>query len=134
MGIMISHVIRLKPHDDFYKCLQSYIIQKQITAGYVASAIGSLSELKVRFATQDKYTTQKADYEIIAISGTLSPDGSHLHGLFSDKNGNSIGGHIKEGCVIRTTAEIILVELSSWSFNRKPDSETGYLELEAEKK
>jgi uncharacterized protein len=33
------------------------------------------------------------------------------------------------GCVVRTTAEILLAVLPGWAFARVPDIETGFLEL-----
>jgi len=37
-----------------------------------------------------------------------------------------IGGHIVDGCIVRTTAEIVIVELSDLEFRREPDAQTGY--------
>jgi len=36
-----------------------------------------------------------------------------------------IGGHIVDGCIVRTTAEIVIVELSDLEFRREPDAADG---------
>lgn len=41
----------------------------------------------------------------------------------------TMGGHLKEGTIVRTTGEIVLGILSEWEFSRSPDPVTGYSEL-----
>lgn len=130
---MITHVIRLQPGDDLVLEIKNLLAQKSIKAGYFATAIGSLSKLRVRFAAQSQYTERTESFEIVSLSGSLSTNGCHIHGSFSDSNGHVVGGHISEGCIVRTTAEIIVSELSDWEFQRVQDARTGYLELNAEK-
>jgi predicted DNA-binding protein with PD1-like motif len=40
-----------------------------------------------------------------------------------------IGGHVKEGCVVHTTAELVIGELEEFIFARELDRETGFDEL-----
>ena len=62
--------------------------------------------------------------------GTLSKDGVHIHISVSDTNGNTIGGHLMNGCIINTTAEVIILNLDKFLFERNYDESTGYKELE----
>ena len=39
------------------------------------------------------------------------------------------GGHVAPGCIVRTTAEVLLALLPDWAFAREPDALTGYDEL-----
>jgi predicted DNA-binding protein with PD1-like motif len=39
------------------------------------------------------------------------------------------GGHVARGCIVRTTAEILLAVLDDVAFARAPDAATGYAEL-----
>jgi len=39
------------------------------------------------------------------------------------------GGHVAPGCIVRTTAEVLLVLLPDWHFSRAPDPTTGWAEL-----
>ena len=47
----------------------------------------------------------------------------------STASGEVFGGHVAPGCVVRTTAEVLLALLPDWEFSRAPDVLTGYDEL-----
>ncbi len=40
-----------------------------------------------------------------------------------------MGGHLKEGCLVRTTCELVIGILENTVFKRKPDAQTGFDEL-----
>jgi predicted DNA-binding protein with PD1-like motif len=63
------------------------------------------------------------------LTGTLSKHGSHYHISIADGEGRTLGAHLLEGCLIYTTAEIVIGELPGVSFLREMDSATGYDEL-----
>lgn len=67
-------------------------------------------------------------YEIVSLVGTVSA-GAHLHGSFSDAQGNVFGGHIVGDMFVYTTAEIILGECQGAVFTREYDENSGYQEL-----
>jgi predicted DNA-binding protein with PD1-like motif len=67
--------------------------------------------------------------EIVSLVGTLSPEGSHLHIALSRRDGQCVGGHVLDACIVHTTAELVIGELTDLAFGRKPDRETGYREL-----
>jgi uncharacterized protein len=67
------------------------------------------------------------------LSGTLSPDGAHLHGSVADSQGQVRGGHILPGCLVRTTAEVVIALLPGWEFRRELDVATGFRELQAQR-
>ena len=69
------------------------------------------------------------DYEIVSLTGTLSPTGHHLHMSISDRDCRTYGGHVLEGCTVRTTAEVVLGVLEGVAFNRPVDARTGFKEL-----
>jgi predicted DNA-binding protein with PD1-like motif len=52
-----------------------------------------------------------------------------LHISVSDVGGNVMGGHLKEGNIIRTTCELVIGILSDTVFNRELDQQTGFDEL-----
>ena len=47
----------------------------------------------------------------------------------ADADGRVLGGHAAHGCVVRTTAEVLVALLPGWAFTREPDPSTGYAEL-----
>ena len=75
-------------------------------------------------------TAIHGELEILSLSGTLSPDGSHLHIAIADSSGTVIGGHLCAGSLVRTTAELVIGLLPEWQFSRKLDLASGYAELQ----
>jgi predicted DNA-binding protein with PD1-like motif len=122
--------IRLKPNEDLRESLKNFANQENIKAGFILSAIGSLQQATIRFANQDTSTVLTDKFEIIALNGTIATTGVHLHIAISDKQGKILGGHLDNGCIIYTTAEIIIGTSEEFTFNRIFDEQTGYLELE----
>ncbi|OKH43303.1 DNA-binding protein with PD1-like DNA-binding motif [Calothrix sp. HK-06] len=121
--------IRLKPNDDLRQSLKNFAIQQNITAGFIITAIGSLKQTTIRFANENETTTLNDKFEILSLNGTITTTGVHLHIAISNKQGNTIGGHLADGCIIYTTAEIVIGTSEEFTFLRNPDPETGYLEL-----
>lgn len=67
--------------------------------------------------------------EVLTLSGSLSPDGVHLHASVSDAAGRLWGGHVCAGCVVHTTAELLIAPLPPGALGRTWDAATGCLEL-----
>ncbi len=125
--------LRLKPEQDLKAQLESFVKLNQIKAGFVITCVGSLEKATLRMVNENILKEFKADFEIISLVGTLSQDGMHLHMSLSDKDGNVIGDHVKEGCVVRTTAEIVIGEADELTFTRNFDEKTEFKELEIRK-
>jgi uncharacterized protein len=66
--------------------------------------------------------------------GTVSVNGSHIHISISDEKGQTIGGHLLEGNVVYTTAEIVIQEEDDLVFTREHDGTTGFKELQIKNK
>lgn len=126
---MQTLVLRLNPGDDLRASLDSALRRSGSDAAFVVSGIGSLSRASIRFAGAPTPTRIEGDLEILTLAGSLSPDGSHLHISVSDAEGRVFGGHAAPGCIVRTTAEILVAVLPDWQFARTLDPLTGYAEL-----
>ena len=122
-------VVRLRPGDDLRRELETITRRHQIRAGAIVTAVGSLERATVRLADDKEGTEFPGKLEIVSLTGTLGPDGVHLHLSASDREGRTVGGHLLEGCPIYTTAEIVMVELQDLTFARELDPQTGYHEL-----
>jgi predicted DNA-binding protein with PD1-like motif len=129
-----THAIRLKPGADLRRELQAFANNNGIEAGWIATCAGSLTRYHIRFANQPAGDSAEGHFEIVSLSGTLSKNGSHVHIAVSDSTGRTIGGHLLEGNIIYTTAEIILQEESSLRFTREKDGSTPWEELQIKKK
>ena len=121
--------LRLGPGDDLRLALEAWIGQRQERAGWVISAIGSLSVTRIRLAGQDRITRLDGDLELLSMAGSLCLDGAHLHLTIADSKGLVTGGHLATGSLVRTTAEVLLGVLPEWAFTREWDPGTGYREL-----
>ena len=126
--------IRLEPDRDLKQSLRNFVEQNNIQAGFIITAVGSLKKATLRFANQDKFEVFDERFEIVSLVGTLSTHGIHLHISLSDRNGKTIGGHLLDGCIIYTTAEIIIGTSDDFIFLRTVDEKTGYKELEIQYK
>jgi len=122
--------LRLKPGDDLRRTLEAWLGDQQEQAGCVISAVGSLSLAQLRLAGATQATAIHGELEIVSLSGTLSPDGAHLHIAISGSSGTVIGGHLCAGSLVRTTAELVIGLLPEWRFRRELDPVTGYTELQ----
>ena len=125
--------MRLKPGDDVREKIENYVIQNKINAGWLVTCAGSLTSYNIRFANQVNGSVDQGHFEIVSITGTLSKNGSHLHISISDSTGKTIGGHLLNGCLVYTTAEIILQSTNELTFKREKDGTTPWKELQIEK-
>lgn len=121
--------LRLPPGVDLRAALEHAVASRNCHAAFVISGIGSLLRAKLRMAGVAQPDTLPGDLEILSLSGTIAVNGSHLHMSVSDAQGRVLGGHVAAGCVVRTTAEVLLLLLPEWSFSREADAVTGFAEL-----
>ncbi|HJQ35908.1 MAG TPA: PPC domain-containing DNA-binding protein [Thermoanaerobaculia bacterium] len=124
-----AYALRLKPGDDLRLKLVELARQHDLRAAYVVTCVGSLRRAAIRFADQQNTTMIDGPLEIVSLVGTLSPDGPHLHISVSDAAGRTVGGHLAEGSVVYTTAEVVIGELTGVAFSRETDPMTTYEEL-----
>ena len=121
--------LRLLPGADLRAALETELAAHSQRAAVVISGIGSLSGARVRLAGASEPDNLRGDLEILTLAGTVGGNGSHLHISVADCEGRVIGGHVAHGCIVRTTAEVVLLLLPDWSFNRALDPATGFAEL-----
>ncbi len=127
------HALRLKPGQDLRKEIELYVKENNIKAGWVATCVGSLTNYNIRFANQQNGNTGSGHFEIVSLTGTVSINGSHIHISVSDSTGKTIGGHLLQGNIIYTTAEIVIQSTHNLIFKREKDGSTPWEELQIEK-
>ena len=126
---MRTIALRLCPGADLKSELLALAARERVRAGWVLTCVGSLSQVRVRLAGGAEHGTWQGAFEIVALTGTLSQDGGHLHLAVADHQGRTLGGHLVEGCTVRTTAEIVLAADDRLLFAREHYPATGYDEL-----
>jgi hypothetical protein len=121
--------VRLLPGDDLRRALEDRVAAQGQTAAFVLAGVGSLRPARVRLAGAEAALDLDDDLELLTLSGTVSSRGSHLHLSIADASGRVVGCHVAYGCIVRTTAEVLLALLPGWDFSREPDPRTGWSEL-----
>ncbi|MEM8809896.1 MAG: PPC domain-containing DNA-binding protein [Cyanobacteria bacterium P01_G01_bin.38] len=128
-GTLETLSLRLAPGSDVYQELRNLTKQEQLGAGIILSAVGSLSQTRLRFADQETPTDLVGKHEILSLTGTLGKDGLHLHMAVANAQGECRGGHVVKGCRVYTTLELVIAIIPEVRFNRVVDPATGYQEL-----
>ena len=123
------HAFRLTPGQDLKVELTRFLEESQMKACAVVTCVGSLTQAQLRFANEPSGSSIEGPLEIITLAGCGGNGTWHLHLSVADAKGNMSGGHLLDGCIVRTTAEIVLVELTDLEFKRVDDPQTGYKEL-----
>lgn len=121
--------LRLPPDSDLRRALEATLDGRVCHAAFVIGGIGSLRQARLRLAGKDVSEALEGDLEILTLAGSISSGGAHLHMSLADASGRVSGGHVGYDCIVRTTAEVLLVPLPEWSFTRELDPLTGFAEL-----
>jgi predicted DNA-binding protein with PD1-like motif len=121
--------LRLLPGADLRRAIEDELLRRGTTAAFVLAGIGSLQPACIRLAGADEPTQLDGALELLTLSGSVAVNGAHLHLSVADAQGRVTGGHAAYGCIVRTTAELLLLLLPGWDFAREPDPRTGWAEL-----
>jgi len=124
---------RLREGQDLKQTIEKLVRAMNVSAATVMSGVGSLNSATLRMAgaeagKQDIRTLQ-GPFEIVSLVGNLGQSRTHLHMAVSDKNGKVVGGHVKEGCEVHTTVELVLAVEDNLVFDEENDPSTGFGEL-----
>jgi predicted DNA-binding protein with PD1-like motif len=82
---MKTFTVRLKPGQDLRDELEALVKTHHIEAGIVLTCVGSLSRATLRLADENLTKVWDEKFEIVSLTGTLSPEGIHAHISLSDK-------------------------------------------------
>lgn len=121
--------LRLQPGAELIEQLRQFIQVNHIKAGWIASVVGSLSSVSLRYAGCERTNLIEGKFEVIALGGTLDSQFEHIHMSVADETGRVIAGHVMSGNIVRTTLELIIGELCDVEFSRQHCVLSGYDEL-----
>ena len=128
------YALRLLPQQDLLVVLRDFIRQQGLRAAWISGCVGSLSEVALRYAGREGAALLSGKFEVVSLIGTLETGGEHLHLAVSDEHGHMTGGHVMEGCAVRTTLELVIGELNDVVFSRQPCAFSGYDELDVKQR
>lgn len=117
------YVFRLKQGEDLRNSIETIVKEKNISAGWISTCAGSLTDYVIRFAGRQDGHCGSGHFEIVSLTGTVSVNGCHVHISISDRTGKTIGGHLLEGCKIYTTAEIVIGSATAYEFKSEKKME-----------
>ena len=120
---------RLQPGADLRCEIVAYAQKMNLAAAAVLTCVGSLQTACMRLADESIPEPYAGPFEIVSVTGTVGNGECHLHLSIADASGHVIGGHMREGCIVQTTAETVLVALTDSVFERNMDHQTGFKEL-----
>lgn len=130
--------IRLKEGQFFREEIERIVREEGIRAGVILSAVGGIKNAALRVPKLDTgehvVKQMEGPFELVSCMGTLSPDGCHIHVSVSDREGRCYGGHLKEGCAVFCTIELVIGVIEGTTFYRQMDTETGFEELTVEER
>jgi glutaredoxin-related protein len=99
--------LHLEAGSDVRQSLEA-LAHEQGAQGYVLSVVGNLSAAVFQCPGKPAPTRLRGELEIITLSGTLSPEGVHLHLSFSDGDCRVWGGHLEPGTLVLRGADLLL--------------------------
>lgn len=123
---------RLKVGSDLKKEIEKLCEENDVEAGCLLSVVGGLSRAVLKTPRKPGEASQhvlEKELEIVSGTGTLSKYGHHIHLSVSDKKGETIGGHLDYGCVVRLTCELVILAFDDVTYTREGDLETDFKEL-----
>jgi predicted DNA-binding protein with PD1-like motif len=104
--------LRLEPGADVYYSLVAFAEQNNLRAAYIATAVGSVTEVTIRFANQPAGSlVGPGHFEVVSLVGTVAISGSHVHISVSDSLGVTTGGHLLPGSKVHSAGCFSLCHL-----------------------
>jgi len=130
-----THLLVLERGEELHESLARFASENDLTAAWLAG-IGGASSVELGFydlALRDySWRTLDETLEIVSLTGNLSiVDGKpfwHIHGVFSDKDYQALGGHVRS-MTVGLTCELHITPLDI-ALTRNLDSTTGLKLLE----
>ena len=127
-------LIRFFPEEDLLIKTQDFVKKQKIQAGYLAG-IGAVKQARIGFFDGEEYLVNQfnEDLEIVSLTGNIAMDMVHMHGIFAQKDGKCVGGHIMPGCIVSVTCELhIFVLIPAVSRKEDPLTQLKLLDLPEE--
>jgi predicted DNA-binding protein with PD1-like motif len=128
-GIGRAVLARFLEGEDLLETITQVATKAKVHAGFFF-LIGALKSAKLGFYQNGKYIPIEIQkpLEIVSCLGNISvKEGKafpHAHLTVSDNKGKVFGGHAMPGCIVRATAELILVEALGLKVTRQLDEIT----------
>ncbi len=122
------YVVHLQKGDEVIASLRKFAEDNNISAAHI-NGIGTTSAIELGFFDKEvkEYQTVQfeEDMEMLSVTGSISRFGQdfvvHLHGVFSDDEFTTYGGHVISATILATGEFFIFT--SNAVIERKPEPE-----------
>lgn len=104
---MHTQPLHLQAGSDVRRSLEE-LAREQGVAGFVLAVVGNLSQACFQCPGRARPTQLRGELEIITLSGTLAPQGVHLHLSLSDGDCRVWGGHLEPGTLVLRGADLLV--------------------------
>lgn len=138
--VIVKH---LPIDEDLIGGIKKICVDNGIRCGQILTVVGSIRHLSIECIVVNSETESGFDFgpprvisgpmQILSLVGIIFENeagkmDTHIHGTFSDSDGNIYGGHVLEGenpVAVRLT--IAIGEIADVCLTEKKDSESGHL-------
>ena len=84
---MKHHAFRLTYGMDLRQGIEDYCRDNDIHSAAIVTVVGCVYRARIRLADGETIEEYDDRYEIVSLTGTVSPDGSHMHVSLADEDG-----------------------------------------------
>ena len=102
-------IVSMGPGDLLLEGIRQAAKATGIHTGAVISGLGSLTRANLSLLGQKVEMEQKL--EIMQFNGVIAAGEPHIHITLADASGRFHGGHVNDGCMINTVAELTIQRL-----------------------
>ncbi len=143
--VIVKH---LPTNEDLIGCIKKICVENGIRCGQILSVIGSIRHLTIECIVVSDESESGFGFgpprvipgpmQILGLSGIIFEDedgemDTHIHGTFTDSDGNIYGGHVLEGeNPVAVRLSIVIGEIAGVNLMEKKDQESGHLIMHVE--
>lgn len=129
-------VVQLQPGDRALESIEEAIDKHDIDTGYVASGIGSLTQLHVHYVVPydefpafpeenedvDEFIKEERAWEVGSLQGAIADGEPHLHiTAFDAESGRMLAGHLEPDSIVHALMEIVIRPIDGLELTRRPE-------------
>ncbi len=143
--VIVKH---LPTNEDLIGCIKKICVENEIRCGQIISVIGSIRHLTIECIVVSEENESGFDFgpprvipgpmQILSLVGIIFENeagemDTHIHGTFTDSDGNIYGGHVLEGeNPVAVRLSIGIGEIAGVNLMEKKDPESGHLIMHVE--
>ncbi len=126
-------------HDDLLlETLRRVAREADVHTGIVMTGVGSLSRGRIHWVAtnemppRNEFADLEGPLEVVGMSGIIAAYEPHVHIALQDGQGRFRGGHLEEGCVVLTLAEVSVMRSTDILLGRRERDGSAFPLLDRE--